>query len=246
MRPVQTSGAAPVVPNAADASAILQDTVDLDDRDLALSFESLGVNCEFGNVQSEHGADPLGLLRWAFCPLPVLLAMLQGKFAGLGERDNISVGLRGEEYFITDTVYGLSYHTWQFRETMSLEAITQRENRRVPFLVRKLLEDLTTATKIFVFHDAGQSGESERQQLLTALRRYGPNTLLWITRAASPDQVGMVREIEPGLMQGYVEQFAPLHEALRDKTALASWASIIRSAYKLARANSVSAAAEGC
>lgn len=205
------------------------------DRALATSFESLGINCEFGNVQSECGAEPLGLLRWSFSPLPSLLAALEARFAGIGARDNLQIGLRGEEYYVTDQRYGISYHTWRQQHELTAEALGAQESRRITYLARKLVEDLSAGEKIFVFHDAGRSGLAEIRPLLAALRSYGPNTLLWVTAAEAPEQVGRVVLAEPGLLQGFIDRFAPLQQAVRDETALGSWMAIVRAADSLAR-----------
>src|SRR5260221_3025006 len=58
---------------------------------LMMQFESLGENCEFGLVQRRCGAEPLGLLRFASAPLPVLLAGLRARFEGLGDPGEIDI-----------------------------------------------------------------------------------------------------------------------------------------------------------
>src|SRR4029077_19430059 len=71
---------------------------------LMMRFESLGENCEFGLAQRRCGAEPLGLLRFASAPLPVLLAGLRGRFEGMGdpEQIDIQVSTNRQEYLVVD------------------------------------------------------------------------------------------------------------------------------------------------
>ena len=65
-------------------------------EELMLAFESLGDNCEFGLVQRDGGAEPLGLLRFAGMSLGNLVAALEAKLDGLGTIDTVTVYPAGE------------------------------------------------------------------------------------------------------------------------------------------------------
>jgi hypothetical protein len=199
-------------------------------------FESLGQNCEFGLVQRRCQAEPLGLLRFASAPLPNLLAALDMRFAGMGTPESVRVEMssNGREFMVTDTAYDVVYHAWVDAGAMSVEELHQREVRRVPLLVRKLLEDLLSGEKIFVFKGMGALAEEVVFPLAAALRRYGPNTLLHVTLADAEHRAGMVEAKAPGFLVGYLDRFAPGDDA--HDLALAQWVSVCRGAYRLAQA----------
>jgi predicted O-methyltransferase YrrM/capsular polysaccharide biosynthesis protein len=187
---------------------------------LVACFESLGDSCEFGLVQREAGAEPLGLLRFAGFPgaaedrLEDLVTALDRGFDGLGDPDTVEVILAGEpghqEYVVRESVYGLFYHT--FLGPTDVEAATLRRNEtiRLRFLRRKLLTDLASAEKIFVWKCNVAIDVMRVRRLLAALRRHGPATLLWVCAAdAAPGRVGSVEQLADGLLRGVIDRFAP-------------------------------------
>lgn len=195
---------------------------DLSDRATMLRFESLGENCEFGLAQRAAGAEPLGLMRFASTNLQRLLVALDNGFDGLGVPDKlvVEVSENGREYMVADRVYGLHYHAWVKTGEMSAEDVHRREVRRMPFLIRKLSEDLETGHKIFVRKERGGELDSIVYPLLPALRRWGPNTLLYVKLADAAHPPGLVERREPGLLIGYIERFAPgenAHDFLADQ-----------------------------
>ena len=104
-------------------------------HDLMLQFESLGQNCEFGLVQRQCQAEPLGLLRFSSTPLPQLLDALEARFDGMGGAGTIHVDLspNGREYMVRDSRFGFLYHAWVSAGETPPEDIARRELRRVPF-----------------------------------------------------------------------------------------------------------------
>lgn len=205
-------------------------------HDLMLTFESLGQNCEFGLVQRQCLAEPLGLLRFSSAPLPLLLDALDKHFEGMGALDTISVSLaaNGHEYMVHDQRFGFLYHAWVNADEMAAADVARREARRVPFLVRKLLEDLAAGEKIFVFKGMGFMPEQEVFPLAMALRRHGPNTLLFVNLSDAAHRGGTVEARGPGFMVGYLDRFAPgdnAHDLLLDQ-----WVALCREAYRLRRA----------
>jgi hypothetical protein len=203
---------------------------------LMLQFESLGQNCEFGLVQRRCQAEPLGLLRFASAPLPKLLAALDAGFAGMGGAGSIRVELsaNGREFMVTDTAYDIVYHAWVDVGQMTPQDLHQREMRRVPLLVRKLLEDLAAGEKIFVFKGMGAVADEVVFPLVASLRRYGPNVLLFVTLADAEHSAGTVEVKAPGFLVGYLDRFAPGQDA--HDFELAQWVSVCRGAYRLAQA----------
>jgi len=213
------------------------DTIAAADRisvgDLMLKFESLGQNCEFGLVQRQCGAEPLSLLRFSSTPLPKLLAALEAEFEGMGspETVHVQVSANGRELMINDSRFGFLYHAFVQSGAMSLEALHRREVRRVPLLIRKLLEDLQSADKIFVFKGMSAVPEEEIFPLAASLRHYGPNTLLFVTLADAGHPAGSVEFRAPGFLVGYVARFAPTEDA--SDFDVAQWVRVCREAYRL-------------
>jgi hypothetical protein len=101
----------------------------------------------------------------------------------------------------------------------------------LPLLVRKLREDLAEGEKIFVYHGMGRLGGADALPLVTALRRYGPNTLLWVELADADHPAGTVEPAGTGLLKGYIDRFAPGEDA--HDLSLDCWIAICREAWRL-------------
>ena len=201
--------------------------------DLVVRFESLGENCEFGLVQRQCGAEPIGLFRFSSAPLPRLLKALRAKFKGMGRPGNIVVeeSSNGREYMVQDKAFGFLYHAWVLVGEMEPADVARRESRRLPLLVRKLVEDLTNGEKIFVYHGMDPLSSSEGKELASALQAYGPATLLWVELADEVHAAGTVEQLEPGLLKGYMDRFAPGENA--HDLSLDCWVSVCRNAYRI-------------
>jgi hypothetical protein len=201
---------------------------------LMTRFESLGENCEFGLVQRRCGAEPLGLLRFSSAPLPKLLAALDAQFAGMGARNNISVELspNEREYMVQDRAFGFYYHAWVNAGEMAPAQIEAREIARVPFLVRKLREDLEEGLKIFVFHAMEDMSVASAHLLADAIRRYGPGTLLWVRLADESHPPASTEVLREGLIVGYIDRFAPGTNA--HDLSLDCWVDLCQSALESA------------
>jgi hypothetical protein len=205
-------------------------------NDLMMRFESLGEDCEFGLVQRRCGAEPLGLLRFSSTPLPKLIAALDAKFEGLGLPDllNVEVSSNGREYMVSDKRFGLYYHAWVLAGERSPEEIHARECARLPFLARKLMEDLEGGEKIFVYRGMSPLPESDVLRLVSAMRAYGPTTLLWVEIADQKDHLaGSVEEMTAGLLRGNIERFAPPQNA--HDFSLDAWIEVCHNADYLRR-----------
>jgi hypothetical protein len=201
---------------------------------LMMRFESLGENCEFGLAQRRCGAEPLGLLRFASAPLDKLIPGLEARFEGMGEYDQVEVKIseNGSEYLVVDRRFGFLYHPWILAHEGEPEQVRQRETARLPFLRRKLLEDLEEGRKIFVYHAMGPLGEADALRLFLAVRTYGPGSLLWVELADDNHRAGMVEQVRSGLFKAYIDRFAPSENA--HDLSLDCWMEICRNACRLA------------
>lgn len=210
-------------------------------RTVMTQFESLGDNCEFGLAQRAAGAEPLGLLRFASFHCPVeqrlarLIAALEAGFEGLGRAGTLDLAAEGpdREFMIREAAYGLAYHTFRREGEVAPQRLEQSERARLAFLRQKLLDDLARGEKIWVWKSTATLESSQIMPLLTALRRYGRNTLLWVREAGDGSLPGTVEPISEGLLAGYVARFAPAENA--DDLDAGSWFDLCRAAYALLR-----------
>ena len=203
--------------------------------ELMLAFESLGDNCEFGLVQRHAGVEPLGLFRFAGIHLEKLIDGLNTEFDGMGEAGTVSVYLAGEagrrEFMVKEATYGLHYHSGVLEGEAEPAAQVAREVTRLRFLRRKLLEDLRTGEKVWVWRALTVTDRARVDPLLEALRSRGPNTLLWVAAADAEHRSGTVECLAADFMKGYVERLAP-YENATDITPI-PWFVVCQVAYNL-------------
>ena len=181
----------------------------LEQRAILQDMTSLGFNCEFGFVQRYVGAEPMSLFRWSFVPIEKLIKGLEKRFDGLTARDALDVQVNPDgEFVVEDKVFGYRHHTFVYAfQGGVLERVQRNEYVRVGILCKTLIEELREHKKLFVYHDAGASGLEDIRRLVRALQIYGHNTLLWIVAAPDAARIGETRQIERGLIQGYVSGF---------------------------------------
>ncbi|VVB46461.1 protein of unknown function [Beijerinckiaceae bacterium RH AL1] len=205
----QMSGAVP------ELAPVRADIVALDDapmRRLMLGFESLGDSCEMGLVQRRFGAEPLSLLRWNDVALENLIAALGQRFEGMGEPENtVMVTASNGELYLRDRRWDLAMHTFRIADRVDADDIFQKMCRRIAYLRDKLLDDLASAEKVFVYRsDMVDAGGLRR--LHEALRAHGPVTLLGVQPVltdvtAFPGRpVGGIERLEEGLYLGFLAQ----------------------------------------
>jgi hypothetical protein len=179
---------------------------------IALQFESLGENCEFGLFQRRCDAEPLGLLRFSSTFMRNLIRGIDSGFEGLGEIEDIDPRLEGtprKEYMIHERKFGLVYHTFVYEGQRSVWLMREQESARLKFLRRKFMEELASPDKIFIYKFGAGVSEEEILPLHMALNRYGEATLLWVVPAERDRPPGTVEVVMPGLLKGYIDRFAP-------------------------------------
>jgi hypothetical protein len=179
---------------------------------IALQFESLGENCEFGLFQRRCDAEPLGLLRFSSTFMRNLIRGIDNGFEGLGEIEDIDPRLEGaprKEYMIHEKKFGLVYHTFVYEGQRSVWLMREQESARLKFLRRKFMEELESTDKIFIYKFGSGMSEEEILPLHMALNRHGDATLLWVVPAERDRPAGTVEVVMPGLLKGYIDRFAP-------------------------------------
>jgi hypothetical protein len=209
-------------------------------------FESLGDNCEFGMAQREHGVEPLGLFRFATISLDGLIAILESglSFARSPESVNAVIELRSsgaDEFIISVEQYDFRFHTFVSEHRADIDKVRDFESKRLTLLARKLLDDLEDSRKIFVYKSHPTAPREKIDALVACLRRFGPNSLLWVTTPEPDRPAGFVETLGDGLMRGYIDKFA-LYDRSPD-ISRSAWGALCREAYALRRHQLMPAAA---
>jgi tetratricopeptide (TPR) repeat protein len=231
----QASKAAPAIASATQEPQTL--------RDLMLNFESLGghaTGCEFGIVQRECGAEPLGLLRWSNMPPQNLIAALEQGFPGVGlpEHTMLSAAPIGgvPEWHTRDTRFEIGMRAFVRADEVPYDTMLRLVCRRLQFLARKLIDDLSEARKIFVYRlTARDLSDEEIDRLHAAIRRYGPNSLLYARYANERHPNGTVEIAKPGLMIGYMDHFIMSRSGELIGRATPAWVTLCKRAWQLWR-----------
>jgi hypothetical protein len=212
----------------------LEELVGLPARQFVTNFESLGDNCELGFVQRSCGAEPLGLLRFSTAlAVPVLQGIDDG-FVGVTDHIEPRLEERPQgprEWMIHQRTYQMRYHTFVNEGDASADEMSAREAMKLRFLGRKLVEDITEANKTFLMkRHHPQLSYAEALPIFLALKRKNSrNRLLWLSQADGNHPAGLVHEVHPGLMQGYMDRLWPPHDP-----SLATWLTVLANAWWLA------------
>ncbi|MGC1301567.1 MAG: hypothetical protein WA840_04250 [Caulobacteraceae bacterium] len=177
--------------------------------ELLSQFESLGDNCEFANFQKSAGVDQPGLFKWMDTSVPGLVATLANELAGVDDIANLELKAAHDgEYLLHHRLFGSASHTFARVASDDPGKVLQREHRRLIMLRRKFLEDVHAARRTYVFRSLRPVTQCEASSLLAALRRKGPNTLLWVRPALEPIHVGRVQRMNDGLLVADIDSLA--------------------------------------
>src|SRR5205823_4809079 len=160
---------------------------------------------EFGLVQRHFGLEPLGLLRWGATAPDKLRAALRGGLEGVGSLENTTIDLVRGEYIIRDKRYGMMMHTFLFESSISHQELLDKMCRRMDYLRRKLINDIESGEKIFVYQKADLRDE-EATGLHQAIRALGENVLLCVRLADEAHSAGTVESTWEGLLIGYLDR----------------------------------------
>src|SRR5262249_42571883 len=80
--------------------------------------------------------------------------------------------------------------------------------KRLSFLARKLIADLSSGEKLFVFKITDRHmTDDELIELRRAMRSYGHNTLLYVKLTDSTHSNGSVECVDDGLIIGHIDRF---------------------------------------
>lgn len=193
------------------------------DRDVMMRFVSLGVNCEFGQAQHSAGADPLDLFRWAGIFYPNLVKLIEDRFARIGDPEYISIRGTGRNAMIDHKFYGFSWHSFA-SDGDTPETIKDREVKRLPFLGRKMVEDITAAERTFVIKPQPRNPLTEAQidRLVTALTAYGGRPTVMLVNEGVPAPAVSRRNGQ--VLDGHIPRFADGGNVVGDTRSPDWWA----------------------
>lgn len=205
-------------------------------REILPTFESLGLNCEFGFVQRKAGLEPLSLLRFNGLPFRKLVRGLRENFRRIAEAGSLRVavfqGLEDQGYMGLDRNYEMIYHTERRPGTVSEEELLSVESTRLAYLTRKLIEDLEDGEKIFVLKSDASLHVEEVTSLIATLKEKGDNIVLWVVEADGEHPAGGVDLVTRNLMRGFVGRFADLRLGTGN-IAYGDWEQMLRNAFIL-------------
>lgn len=181
----------------------------ISDKELLLSFESLGDDCEFGFLQKNNAVNTPSLLRFGGMRLHRLQEALESDFDGIDSINELHVfGNDPGEYMIMQNRYRYAYHTFVYTWDMSRESVQEREAKRMLYCKRKLLDDLADGEKIFVVKSSNdlRSSPGDVLEVAKALRRHGNGTLLWVLPEDQISPCGTLRWHADNLLEARIDQ----------------------------------------
>ncbi len=175
-------------------------------RKRLMGFESLGRNCEFGLLQRKFEAEPLGLLRFSTTRPATLLTLLRTRFEGIGDPARNEVVLVKNEWRLRHRPSGWRMHTHIMADREpDAETVLHDQCRRTGFLRHKLIRDLESAAKIFVYQQADLS-DADAAAIHEAIQAFGPNLLLCVRVAGAGRPPGAIDWPEPSLMLATIDR----------------------------------------
>jgi hypothetical protein len=200
-------------------------------RDLMYCFESLGDNCEFGLVQRRCGAEPLGLFRFATIEADSVARALDARLEDILDPATTEIRPSNGRYVAHNHRYNATFGHSGFNETdLPLERALPAILPGLRFLARKLREVLGEGEKILVYRSRHGDDMDEAFRLGEALRRVGPNLLLWVAGSETARPPGSVEWIADGVLRGYIED-----DSNWDTLRLDTWMTLCEQAHALWR-----------
>jgi hypothetical protein len=175
-------------------------------------FESLGDNCEFGIVQRKMGLEVFNLFRFGNTRLSSLVGALTADLKAANQPSELRAHLndaRRREFVLTLPRYGLQWHTFAFEDETDEQTVLSMHATKLGYLRRKFYEGLSGGRKTYVIKRQRRIPLSTAAAVLMELNRHGRAVLLCVEPTPAGRRSGEVDLVMPGLMRGYVSQFAP-------------------------------------
>lgn len=201
------------------------------------AFQSLGEDCEFGNVQRHFDSNSLGLFRFAQTNADSLVAAFDKGLERLITADTVEIVGREHEYCTRVQPFDFLFHTHVLTANSTVEKIKAHEIRRLQLLARKFVDDLKDGEKVFLYK-ARQPSPATMGELAQRLGRYGPNRLLCVTLTRDTQKIGTVEFRSDTLALAYIDRF----DVDMTKCALDVWSAICHKTLSGWRAERMAAA----
>lgn len=181
---------------------------------VASKFQSLGQDCEFGLVQRQCEAEPLGLFRWSNIRLHGVIQCLRSGFSEIAGEEKLHVYpcATGEYHTEYKSLDMITHTLMRADQNPDVDAVRHKEAARLKMLARLFREDLEDGEKVFVLlRKYAPLDDSEVLPVISLMRRYNPNVaMLWVT-VAGPDErhlVGQCEIVGNNLVKGYLDKFS--------------------------------------
>jgi hypothetical protein len=214
---------------AEEAIRAAEAAVETSIHELLTSFDMLAGNCSFGLTQRSLGCDPLGLLRFSGASPSVSIDGLECGFENIGVEIEAVAAWDGSDEWMVHDIVGLRYHSGKTLDVPT-DKVVSDERKKIPFLRRKFFNDLSEASKVFIYHDLSGAPFEAAVALFLALRRVSSADMLWVRPYPFAHPADTVREVLPGLYMGFMDQIAP---PMIGKESIGGWLSILANAFLL-------------
>ena len=127
----------------------------------------------------------------ALTPPMSLIRLLRSSFENIGDPAELEVYPSPTgEYHVLHKGYHFAWHAWANADQTNPERIRSREIKRLPFLSRKLMDDLADANRIFVVTHTDMT-LATAIEVLTAMHLHGRPTLMFVTQG---ETLGVVKQ----------------------------------------------------
>ena len=212
----------PAAPPPMDAATLL-------DR-----FESIGDSCEFATLQQIAGVTTPGIFKWSAVPLPRLAELIDSRLNGVDDPAHFRLRIesRGngpDEYMLDHAALQSPTHTFAVANGTVEEHLFAREVRRHIVLRRKFLEDAAAGRRIFVYRSLAPRPLEEVARVHQALRRLGPNRLLFVRPPGDDLAVGDVALLDDGFAWAALDRLAVYEASTEIRSTM--WPDLLRRAY---------------
>jgi hypothetical protein len=226
-------------------------------------FESIGANCEFGQLLRKVGNETLTAFRWTgILSVEALISALDANLYGIFRFENL-VPFNSD--MILEQQSRIAWHSEIKSERIGPDEsgapgtlrFTQTEPERKwlydkqRFVVRLLCDATRRSLKegrvIFVYRpppsDEACFSLNSMVRIFEALNRRGSHKLLVVTTSSSSERPGNIEILRPGLAHGFIDRFAPGDDTT--DLSLDCWLTLCRKAKRALQETQMNARPDG-